>query len=562
MLEQLIVRNFGLSAENTIEFKGGMTAITGETGAGKSLTVDALSQVLGERANTQAVREGAERAEIEAVFGEDGLSEELKTLLKDAALASDDGALVLRRVLGADGKSRAFVNGHAANLSQLRDIGAALISVHGQHASVRLADPHRQLELLDGFGGLEEKLKAVREAFTKYNAKRQELQKLADEQRDGAAAFKEERADLELLRQLDLSDGDYEALSSRYDSLMHAEETDQAAALALAALSDDEHNVIDVLDSRLRDLEGAAQYDHERLDPIIESFTAGLEKLAEARDALASYAAVSDPALSKELSDKLEQCHDLARRFRTEPGKLWTVAADLEGRLGHFLSLKEAITKLTSEVKTLRAAYEEAAEALSKARAEAASSMGEQVTALIRTLAMPDGVFKVQVICDRECRPRRDGRDECLFLFSANLGQQPRALGEVASGGELSRLALAIEVLTSGRNSTPTLIFDEVDTGISGRTASAVGDLLKKLGQRVQVLCVTHLPQVAAAARQQLLVTKENTRDGVISRIRALDEQGRVDEISRMMGGSVVTEATRQGALALLRHGADDAVSG
>ncbi len=554
MLQQLTATNFVLSQRNEIDFKGGMTAITGETGAGKSLAVDAISAVTGARAEAGWVRKGADRAEVEALFDLKGQGA-LAGYLKERDLEDEGGELALRRIIGADGKSRAYANGHSVTLATLREIGQMLVAVHGQHASVRLMDQDRQLQLVDSFGALDAPLSEVRAAFEAYNLKRQELQRLSDEQKDGAAAFREERRDLEEMRRLDLGEGDYEALSERYDALAHAQENSEAIGLAQAALGNDGRNVLDVLSARISDLEDAAQYDHERLDPVIDLMTNACKLLDEAREALSGIEADADPAEASEVGDKLSLCHELARRFRTDPAQLYLKRDELEKRLEHFLSLKDAITALASEVKDLRARYEEKARALSKARAKAAEDMSSKVTAMIRDLAMPDGVFRVDLKYDEERRPRPEGRDEALFMFTANRGQDPGPLGSVASGGELSRLALAIEVLTAGRNSTPTLIFDEVDTGISGRTASAVGSLLSRLGRSVQVLAVTHLPQVAASASNQLLVVKEDTPDGsTASRVSELLGEARVREVARMMGGSVVTEATLESARALIDH--------
>ncbi len=554
MLEQLITTNFVLSEKNTIDFKDGMTAITGETGAGKSLTVDAISAVTGARSESGWVRSGADKAEVEALFDIKG-NQALSDYLSSRDLNEDGDELALRRVVTSDGKSRSYVNGHSVTLSVLKEVGALLVSVHGQHASVRLMDTQRQLELIDSFGALDDRLESVKKAYEAYNDKRGELQRIADEQRDGAAAFKDERRDLEELRELNLDEGDYEAISERYDQLSHAQENSQAVALAEAALGNDERNVLDVLSSRISDLTKAAEFDHERLDPVIDLMTRGCELLDEAREALSDIELEADPNEEREVGERLSKCHELAHRFHTDPARLYLERQRLEERLGHFLSLKDRITSLTAQVRGLRDEYEQKAKELSELRAVAAREMGSRVTAMIKDLAMPDGVFHVDLRYDTDRRPGPLGRDEARFMFTANRGQEAGPLGSVASGGELSRLALAIEVLTAGRNSTPTLIFDEVDTGISGRTASAVGSLLSKLGKSVQVLTVTHLPQVAAAASHQFLVTKEDTSAGTtVSRVSELEGKDRVKEIARMMGGSVVTEATLESARALLDH--------
>lgn len=553
MLEQLNVRNFALSDRNEIEFAAGLTAITGETGAGKSLTVDALSQVLGARADTGLIRRGADRAEVEAVFSlEDG---GLQDFLLSRELSSEDGTLVLRRVITQDGKSRAYLNSHAVTLSLLKEVAAQLVSVHGQHASIRLLDTRNQLRLLDGFGSIESLAAKTAAAFGAYNLKRGELQRLSDEQKQGALSFRESKRDLDELRELELEQGDYEKISASYDELQHGSQTDEAVGGALQALFGDEGGALDIVRERLGALEDVLEYDSSLKDAV-DRLSAAVDSLEDARGLLEECAEKSDPQQIEELGGRLTRCHDLARRFGVAPGELYLEREKLEQELRHFLSLKDSITALTDEVRELRDSYEKAALELSEARAAAASEMGQKVSALIRSLAMPDGVFEVQVTRNLECRPRAEGRDDVVFMFSANRGQEPRPLGEVASGGELSRLALAVEVLTSAKNATPTLIFDEVDTGISGRTASAVGELLRTLGHKTQVLTVTHLPQVAAAASSQFLVTKENVADGVSSRIVRLDERGRVTELARMMGGEVVTDATLKSAQELLSHAA------
>lgn len=553
MLEQLLVRNFALSGESRIEFERGMTAITGETGAGKSLTVDALSMVLGERADASMVRQGREKAEIEAVFSLEGQPELKERLKTGEFLASDEDSLILRRTISADGKSRGYVNGHPATAAVLRGIGSALVAVHGQHAGILLTDKNRQLQLLDTFGGLGELTQQVNRAFHAYAEKREALLALSSEQVQGAQEFKTMRYELEELGKLGLEQGSYEQISKDYDAQMHASQTGDAVIMALGVLSDDEHNLIEILDGRIRDLRAVLPYDQEHLAPVIERLCGAAAELEKARDELADIRGIADPAYCRELEEKLSRCHELARRFGVLPRDLYTVTDTLEQKIRHFLSLKDEITARTAELRTLRERYEELAGELSGKRARAAAAMSEQVSAKIRELAMPDGIFKVELRHLGDGRPRPGGRDEAAFLFTANRGEPPRDLGTVASGGELSRLALAIEVLTSSSRSTPTLIFDEVDTGISGRTASAVGDLLSRLGKQVQVFTVTHLPQVAAAAGTQFLVSKVTEHEEVCSRIEKLGPAERVEEIARMLGGAVVTEAVRESARELLK---------
>lgn len=553
MLEQLIVKDFALSAKNTLDFNSGMTCITGETGAGKSLTVDALSLLLGARADANMVRTGAQKAELNAVFSIDR-NEPAKKFLKEHELTSEDSSLMLRRVIGSDGKSKAYINDTPCTLAWLKEIGAMLVAIHGQHASIKLIDKSNQLKLVDEFGSLTAKVKSVDEAFNAYNVSRRKLQDLSDEQQHGAANYKNLKYELDALNKLDLKEGDYEQISQDYDSLQHQSQAQDAVSLALGVLENEEHNIIDIISARISDLSRVSVYAKDSIEPIIDDLSKAAEHLDLARDALNDLTLKANPELVEELSEKLSKCHEFARRFDVQPKELYKVKDRLEKDLEHFLSLKEQIAELTGNVKKLRDDYEEKCRELSELRLAAAQRMSKEVSSKIKYLAMKDGVFIVNVVRDEDCRPRAGGRDDVEFLFSANLGETPKDLGAVASGGELSRLALAIEVLTSSANSTPTLIFDEVDTGISGRTASSVGSLLRQLGQSVQVITVTHLPQVAASANQQFVVNKVQEDANVISKVCKLDTDGRIEEISRMMGGNVVTEATRQSALALLKQ--------
>lgn len=555
MLEQLLVKDLALSQENDLRFAPGLTAITGETGAGKSLTVDALSLVLGARAESSQVRKGCAQARVEAVFSLPK-DERLSFLTEQNYLSEGEETLILTRVVGADGKSRSYVNNRPVTLGVLREVGAELVSIHGQHASIRLIDSAEQRKLLDAFGRLEELHERTAAAFAAYSKQRAALTSLSEEQQQGAAAFKSARYDLEELQKLAPAEGSYEALSAEFDVLMNRRRSEEAVALCLGALEDPEHNLLDILSARISDLIAVKSYDEQSLGPVIELLSAGAQSLDEARDRLSSLTLHSDPQRAEELGNTLGQYHDLARRYALKPQDLYEKIPQLQSSIEHFLSLRGEITKLTEEVKTLRADYEALAGELSAKRQDAALKMSAEVTAQVRTLAMPDARFEVRVTFDAEGRPRQDGRDEIQFWFSANRGQDLLELGQAASGGEISRLALVIEALCSGTHATPTLVFDEVDTGISGRTASAVGALLRSLGEKLQVITVTHLPQVAAAAHQQFCVSKEDTDEGVRSRAVVLDERSRIEELARMMGGEVVTEATLTSAKELLHeHG-------
>lgn len=552
MLEHLDVCNLALSTNTHVDFKQGMHCITGETGAGKSLVVDALSLVLGARADTTFIRDGKDKCEVCAIFNIDG-NDKLQDLIKENCLTNDDDAttLILRRVISSDGKSKAFVNSHPSTLTILKNIANFIVSIHGQHASVKLIDEQNQLALLDSFAGLNDEVIELNKAFALYNAKRRDLINMATLQKDEASVYKSLRFELDELTKLDLSEGSYEALEKSFDNIVHQEHLNDATTLALASLSNDESNVYDILSARLFDLQKVEAFDKERISPIIENFNNAMSYLNDVKEGLSDIVSNSYMQSSIEIEQKMSKCHELSRRFGVDPASLYLQKEKLEKRIANFLDLKSKIEAQTALVKDLRDSYEKKAKVISDKRIKAASLMSDAVTDKIHSLAIPDGIFKVNVTFDNECKPRSNGRDNVSFIFSANKGQDLRPLGVVASGGELSRLALAIEVLTSSK-SNQTLIFDEVDTGISGRTASSVGELLKSLGQKLQVITITHLPQVAAKADVQYLVSKENTKDGVQSHIVELDTNGRIQELARMMGGNVVTQDTLNSAKSLL----------
>lgn len=550
MLEQLQVKNLALTSEALIEFKDRMSAITGETGAGKSLIVDALSLVLGARADVTMIKDGQSKLEVEAVFSKEE-GETLEYLKQLELIDSDDQNIIIRRIISADGKSKAQINAHTVNLSQLKDVGSHLVSIHGQHASIKIIDETNQLSLLDAFASLLDKRQALADAFNEYNYQRNELTKLATLQKDLAAMFKTLRHQQDVLRELNLKEGDYEKLEQSFDQAMNQNKIYDAKASALECLSNEDKNIIDILNSKLDALTKALQYDKELTKAIepMKSAIALLNDVKENLDALVESHNIIDPVA---LEQKMSKCHELARIFKIAPKDLYLKKDEIDTKIENFLALKDKIEEKTQKVKVLRESYEVLAKQLSDERIKHAKTMSKSVTELIHTLAMKDGEFKVLVEYDESIRPRVSGRDNVKFLFSANIGQELKDIGAVASGGELSRLALAIEAITSKNNKTPTIIFDEVDTGISGITASSVGKLLHDLGSHVQVLTVTHLPQVAAYANNHYLVSKTVRQGKTSSKIELLTQEGRVNELARMMGGNVITASTLQSASDLL----------
>ncbi|MDO4676004.1 MAG: DNA repair protein RecN [Anaerobiospirillum succiniciproducens] len=618
MLEQLNLNNLALSVEAEVDFTPGMICITGETGAGKSLVVDALSLVLGAKADANMVRQGEKQLEVNARFSlknqfkaiklldDYGFLEERNSKSSDQKIVNekantasisqdpdnqssgdlissdapnleqvessevdtavvadgqavgfdswnmhDDDELLLRRIVTCEGKSKAYINGHPATLTQLREIGQLLVAVHGQHDGVRLMDGKRQLEIVDNFGKLRPLANEVNDAFNRYSKLRHDLTKLAEEQKAGAMTYKQDRYDLEELKRLDFAQGDYEELESMFDRAQHQAQFSYILGNLHAGIELNENSLVAILGKYLSSLDKVKAFD-QRIDKIVENVDAAVQNLLEASGLAEDLCTHTLDVSITELEGRMTKAHELARRFSCLPKELYLMAERIENKINNFVSLRKRISDLTEEVKAARADYEAKAQELTKERKLASASLASKIEEKIKVLSLPDAKFDIELSRDEECKPRPSGRDELTFMFSANLGQGLRPLAAVASGGELSRLALAIEVLTASVNSTPTLIFDEIDTGISGRTALSVGELLNELGNYTQVITVTHLPQVAAKAHTQFVVAKYNEAGQVNSTITALNHDGRIEEISRMIGGSTITETTRQSARELL----------
>ena len=618
MLEQLNLNNLALSVEAEVDFTPGMICITGETGAGKSLVVDALSLVLGAKADANMVRQGEKQLEVNARFSlknqvkaikllddygflqernskssdqkivnekantvsdsqdlenhstgdlissHDPNLEQVESSEVDTAVVADgqavgfdswnmhdDDELLLRRIVTCEGKSKAYINGHPATLTQLREIGQLLVAVHGQHDGVRLMDGKRQLEIVDNFGKLRPLANEVNDAFNRYSKLRHDLTKLAEEQKAGAMTYKQDRYDLEELKRLDFAQGDYEELESMFDRAQHQAQFSYILGNLHAGIELNENSLVAILGKYLSSLDKVKAFD-QRIDKIVENVDAAVQNLLEASGLAEDLCTHTLDVSITELEGRMTKAHELARRFSCLPKELYLMAERIENKINNFVSLRKRISDLTEEVKAARADYEAKAQELTKERKLASASLASKIEEKIKVLSLPDAKFDIELSRDEECKPRPSGRDELTFMFSANLGQGLRPLAAVASGGELSRLALAMEVLTASVNSTPTLIFDEIDTGISGRTALSVGELLNELGNYTQVITVTHLPQVAAKAHTQFVVAKYNEAGQVNSTITALNHDGRIEEISRMIGGSTITETTRQSARELL----------
>ena len=548
MLRRLTIRDFVLVDRLELEFATGFGALTGETGAGKSILVDALAFALGDRADTGLIRNGAERAEVSAEFDLAGLHD-AEVWLRERDLDAD-GGLLLRRVLDAGGRSRAYLNGSPVTVQQLREVAESLVDIHGQHAHQSLLRSDAQRLLLDSHAGLRSLQDDVAAAWRSWR----EARNLLDTASSGAAALAEEKEQLEWqvreLEMLGFSGEEWEQLNIEHKRLANATRLVEAARFSLDVLAESESACeaqIEAAADRIDDL--------TEFDPALSEVGALLHsaqtELAEAVSALRRYAdrVDLDPQRLSEVESRIDAVLSCARKYRTVPDELPELLERWQGRLS-VLGETADVVALEEKVQTVRKRYETLAGKLTKARAAAAIALGKDVSKVMQQLALAGGRFDVALL--PVVAGSANGNEQIEFRISGLAGTDARALAKVVSGGELSRISLAIQVVTSQAASVPTLIFDEVDVGIGGGVAEVVGRLLRELGAERQVLCVTHLPQVAARANWQWQVSK-SAQNGVLrSRVVQLDETGRVEELARMLGGVEITAITRQHAREML----------
>jgi DNA repair protein RecN (Recombination protein N) len=549
MLRTLSIRDFVIVDRLDLEFQEGFTVLTGETGAGKSILIDALSLVLGERSDAGLVREGCARAEIGAEFALERVAR-AEAWLKANDLAEDTGVCVLRRVLEASGRSRAYLNGRPATLQQLKELGELLVDIHGQHEHQSLLRPVAQRELLDAYAGATELAREVEQSWREWQA----LKRRREEWEKNAQALTQERERLEWqvqeLTRLAFSAEEWETLQADHRRLSHAASLQEAVEYALEALSEGESAALAILGGVISRLNSAAEYD-PALEEMLEVLDPAQIQIQEAVYGLRHYQSrlELDPRRLQEVEQRLEAVHSTARKYRVTPDQLPATLAQLRERL-HSLGAAASIEELERREASAAGTYRRLAEELTRSRTQAAAELARRVTEQMQGLAMAGGRFAVALA------PLEGGGayglEQVEFQVAANPGVALRPLAKVASGGELSRISLAIQTVMTAVAAVATLVFDEVDAGIGGRVAEIVGRMLKELGRRHQVMCITHLPQVAAAADWQLQVSKSELAGKARSQVRPLERDERVEEIARMLGGVRITETTRKHAAEML----------
>ncbi|MCC2616063.1 DNA repair protein RecN [Aestuariibacter halophilus] len=555
MLAHLSVRDFAIVKHLDIDLQTGLTTITGETGAGKSIAIDALGLCLGERAEATMVRKGASKAEVVATFNLTALPNARQWVNNHELDDGDD--VIIRRIISAEGRSKAFVNGVPVPLQQLKGLGALLVSVHGQHAHHQLLKSDHQLQLVDHVAAHPDKLTAVSDTYRALQAAQRELEHLQ--------ASHQQRADRRQLleyqvQELDafaLQEDEFAQLETEHRRLSHSQTLlEQAQISAYQLYEADEFNALAAVQSSLDKISDLQEHDAS-LSPIVSLLNEAAINIDEAAQQLRHYAdhLEIDPMRMQQVEARYSQAMEFARKHQVAPEQLYACHQQLVAELASLQQDDDALTQRQQDVERLKLAYVDAAKTLSESRRQAATTFANEVQTLVRTMNMQQAAFEVAVDFCPDQSPGLHGMDRVAFMVTTNAGQAADRMEKVVSGGELSRIGLAIQVITSDQQQVPSLIFDEVDTGISGATASVVGKLLRQLGEQAQVLCVTHLPQVAACGHQQMFVAKFSDSETTETHMMTLDETKRVEELARLLAGDKLTDSALANARELLNNG-------
>lgn len=555
MLRSLQIRNFAIIDQVEVEFDRGMTVLTGETGAGKSILVDALGLVLGERGGNGLVRSGAKRAEFSAEFSLGDLPE-AENWLGEHTLDQEDEC-VLRRVINSDGRSRAFINGSTVSLQTLKGLGEQLLDIHGQHFHQSLGRRDVQRDLLDHFADLIEQRRTTERNYQIWRSLAEQIAELETADADRASRIDLLEFQLGELDALDLQANEATCLQTERLKLQNSGRLADGVSRVLQNIYDsDAANAQGILAEACRTLDGLTSFDSQ-LDPVLAMLQEASIQVGEAADTLRRYADTidMDPMRRDWVEERLNAIRAVARKHRVEADALPEVHARIRATLSDLQNAEERGAQLADQARIAAEAYQKSAGTLSGARKQAAARFSVAVTETMTGLGMPGGVFEVSVAECGEGNEKSHGIDNIEFLISANPGQPPMPLAKVASGGELARMSLAIQVIASDSNPIPTMIFDEVDSGIGGGVAEMLGRRLKQVGDKAQVLSVTHLPQVASVADHHYRINKISDGKSTKTGVAKLGKDERVEELARMLGGVAITAKTRAHAAEMLKSG-------
>ena len=552
MLLQLTISNFAIVSFLELDLRAGMTSITGETGAGKSIAIDALALALGERADTDTVRPGADKADISARFRIDKLPK-VKAWLSEQELDEQDEC-ILRRTLNREGRSRGYINGTPVPLAQLKALGALLINIHGQHAHQALQKTDYQRGLLDAYAGHHQLIQKSSKHYQQWRQLTNERQQLQNDQVQWQAQRQLLEYQVAELDELALDADEFPTLEAEHTRLANGAELLNDCQLALNVLADgEENNALQQLRHGLKLVTELCQMD-SRLSAVQEMLESSQIQLEEGHGELSRYLdrLELDPERLHEVESRMAKVMELARKHHVLPGELHRFHQSIATQLAAMDHNDSRLQELAEEVEYAKEQFLLAAERLSQSRQRYALSLNKQITASLHQLSMEHGRFEMTVTADKTAGYSPLGIDKVEFLVSTNPGQPMSPMAKVASGGELSRISLAIQVITAQKVETPTLIFDEVDVGVSGPTAAVVGKLLRQLGDSTQVLVITHLPQVAGNGHQHYFVSKDSADNVTQTRMQELDNDSRLNELARLLGGNKITENTLANARELL----------
>lgn len=544
MLTQLSISNFAIVDQLDLDIESGMTVITGETGAGKSIMLDALGLATGDRADPDCVRTGAGRAEIHASFDLTQCPEAIKWLENKELLS--DNECILRRVITKEGRSRAYINGTPSPLSDLRGIGELLVDIHGQHESQSLLKKNSHRLLLDDFAGTRKLATEVAFIAHQHNRFQTELNELLNNQKEQRERIQLLTYQLEEFEQLSLQEGEISELEKELRQLANAESTLSAChQINHICSNSDAGNLLQQL-THCMHLLGDLKVDSPAITSTMEMLSSAHIQVEEAVGELNHFIDHfdADPQRMQEVDERLSAIYDLARKHRVQPDELLEKQLGLASELEKIQFSDEHADSLHIKLDELKEKYGEKAQKLSERRQKASRKLEKQVIARMSLLGMPRGQFSVALTSSETRALSPLGQEEIEFLVTTNPGQSPRPLAKVASGGELSRISLAIQVITAQTSRIPSMVFDEVDVGIGGGTAEIVGSMLRELGEKSQVLCVTHQPQVASQGHQHLFVSKKHSKSASSTRIANLNGEHRIKEIARMLGGVEITRST------------------
>ncbi len=552
MLIQLQIRNFVIIDQLDLQFGAGMTVLTGETGAGKSILIDALGLILGDKAEASMIRDNQDKAELVATFNVASIPQ-IHQILDEQAIETDDDEIIIRRIVSRDGRSRAFVNSSPVPVQLLRTIGENLIDIHGQHAHQSLMNRNAQRTLLDSYAAHEADLAAVNSACNEWNSAARRLAQTSSASSDHESSISLLKYQLQELDEINLEPGEYVRLEAEFTRFANASRLQQAGHNVLSSLNDNEQSADALLHNATRELKDIVKFDPS-LNTVIELLDNAAIQLAEAVNELKSCAErfESDPEQQNKIEKRLDLLHDMARKHHVPVQQLAEHLQQLQNQLDLLVGNREAVNKLLQQQQQALVRYQQAAVKLSGSRMQAAKLMAQDVSAQLHGLGMPDGQFNIHITQTDTEIPQAGGTDLVEFLVSMNPGHPPQPLRKVASGGELSRISLAIQIISKDEKGIPTLIFDEVDAGIGGGTAEIVGKLLQGLARHNQVFCVTHLAQVAAQGHHHLQVSKQTAAGTTQVQVKPLRGEHRIDEIARMLGGIRISDKTRAHAKEML----------